>query len=593
MTIAGFDRYGGSGDMTQYHLLVADDEEVIRTLVQKGLEREGYRVLVAPNGKIASEIVLSNDIDVAILDINMPVMTGLEALREIKTAAPDIEVLMLTGFADMESLRKAIDDYGAFDYILKPFKVPELVGAVKNVLLKREVRIRQQENLLQGRLAHLEREVDAKTRELRESQINYRMIIENNADGILIMDREGSILFANPAAERLFRKSREDLLGNRIGIPLPGRGGAEVEIPVGEGGVLTVEMRVAPADWGGETAFLASLRDTSDRKRAERAVHESEEKYRSLFEGSIDAIYITARDGTFLDVSPSTLELFGLPRDDLIGSRIQRLYADPDDRARFQVEIEKNGFVRNYEIRFKRSCGREIDCLLSAILYRSPDGGILGYQGILRDVTEIKRNQEKLRIAFETLRKTMNEIILTMARTLETRDPYTAGHQQRVAKLAQAIGKEMGFSQEGLEGLYMAGMIHDLGKISVPAEILSKPGAINPIEFALIKNHSQVGFDILSKIDFPWPVARIVLQHHERMDGKGYPHGLSGDEILPEARILAVADLVEAMASHRPYRPALGIESALAEIVQNRGKLYDPDVVDACLRLFREKNYSL
>ena len=187
----------------------------------------------------------------------------------------------------------------------------------------------------------------------------------------------------------------------------------------------------------------------------------------------------------------------------------------------------------------------------------------------------------------------MTGTVQAMAATLETRDPYTAGHQQRVANLARAIAVEMGISEDKIEGIKMAGIIHDIGKIAVPAQILTKPGVLTDLEFNLIKTHAQVGYDILKTIDFPWPIAQMVHQHHERMDGSGYPQGLSGKDILLGARILAVADVVEAMASHRPYRPALGIDKALDEISRNRGVLFDPEVVDACLKLFTEKEFNL
>ena len=176
---------------------------------------------------------------------------------------------------------------------------------------------------------------------------------------------------------------------------------------------------------------------------------------------------------------------------------------------------------------------------------------------------------------------------------VETRDPYTAGHQSRSANLACAIAMEMGLSQEKIDGIRMAGTIHDIGKLSIPAEILSKPTKLTDIEFSLIKEHSRSGYEMLKDVESPWPLAEIVYQHHERMNGSGYPRNLKGDEILMEARIMAVADVVEAMASHRPYRPTLGIEAALEEIEKNKGILYDDAVADACLRLFREKGYQL
>ena len=183
-------------------------------------------------------------------------------------------------------------------------------------------------------------------------------------------------------------------------------------------------------------------------------------------------------------------------------------------------------------------------------------------------------------------------IIKAISVTVEKRDPYTAGHQFRVANLTKAISREMGLSEELTEGGFQAGFIHDIGKISVPAEILAKPGKLLDEEYTLIKRHSQTGYDILKTIKFPWPIQDIVLQHHERIDGTGYPRGLSGGDILLEAKILAVADTVEAMSSHRPYRPSLGVEKALEEIQQKRGALFDENVVEACLRLFQEKGFE-
>lgn len=198
-----------------------------------------------------------------------------------------------------------------------------------------------------------------------------------------------------------------------------------------------------------------------------------------------------------------------------------------------------------------------------------------------------------LRESQEHLRKTMLDIITAMSTTVEIRDPYTAGHQRRVAHLASAIAKEMKLPDDQIEGLNLACLVHDFGKIKVPAEILTKPGLLDDIEFSLIKQHCQIGFEILKPIDFPWPIAQIVLQHHERLDGTGYPHGLKGGEILLEAKVLGVADVVEAMVSHRPYRAALGVGAALEEISRYRGVRFDESVVDACVKLFREQGYSL
>jgi putative nucleotidyltransferase with HDIG domain len=209
-----------------------------------------------------------------------------------------------------------------------------------------------------------------------------------------------------------------------------------------------------------------------------------------------------------------------------------------------------------------------------------------------QDIVRRKSAEAEVQSTLAKLRSAMGGIVQAMALTVERRDPYTAGHQRRVSDLARGVAVEMALSNHQIDGIRIAGLIHDLGKICVPAEILSKPGQLSEIEHTLIKDHPQVGYEILKEIEFPWPVAQIVLQHHERIDGSGYPAGLCGEDILVEARTLAVADVVEAMASHRPYRPTLGRDMALEEISQNRGVLYDPDVVDACMKLLLEKDFQ-
>jgi putative two-component system response regulator len=207
----------------------------------------------------------------------------------------------------------------------------------------------------------------------------------------------------------------------------------------------------------------------------------------------------------------------------------------------------------------------------------------------LRDIEQAYLKQ----LSFERIRKALGETVQAMAMALETRDPYTAGHQRKVSDLGRAIAMEMSLSSNTMECIRIAGIIHDIGKIAVPAEILSKPTRLTEIEIFLLQTHAQAGYDILKKIEFPWPIAQIILQHHERLDGSGYPKRISGDAILPEAKILAVADVVEAIASHRPYRPGFGIDQALKEMTMNRGMLYDSEVVDACIRLFRIKGYEI
>ena len=338
------------------------------------------------------------------------------------------------------------------------------------------------------------------------------------------------------------------------------------------------------------------LREAKIRQEHTKAAEEfrkSEEKYRTLFEESRDAIYINAKQGELVDFNQSTLDLFGFSKEEMLGMNTQDIFVNADEYAKFREEIEQKGSVREFEAKLKKKDETLMECLITSTVRQSKDKTVSGYQGIIRDITEIVSNRNELEKTLERLGNTFEEVIQAMAMTVETRDPYTAGHQRGVSNLACAIATEMGISENQIQGIRLAGVIHDIGKICVPGEILSKPGQISKNELLIIREHPETGYNILKTVDFSWPIAQTVLQHHEKLDGSGYPEGISGENIILEARIISVADIVEAMASHRPYRPALGIDMALKEISKNRNTLYDPQVVDACLRLFNEKRYRL
>lgn len=235
-----------------------------------------------------------------------------------------------------------------------------------------------------------------------------------------------------------------------------------------------------------------------------------------------------------------------------------------------------------------RKDGSDIQVSYSTAPVLDAKNNVIGTVAVLYDITEKMKLEAKLMNSLEKVTRVVDETVNALASAIEKSDPYTAGHQQRVAQLACAIAGEMGgFDDDRMKGLRTAAMIHDIGKLYVPSELLSKPGQLTDIEFGLIKTHPQAGYEILKEIEFPWPIARIVQQHHERLDGSGYPVGLAGDDILLEARIVGVADVVESMSSHRPYRPGKGTKFALREIKMARESSYDPIVVDSCLALFR------
>jgi PAS domain S-box-containing protein len=348
-----------------------------------------------------------------------------------------------------------------------------------------------------------------------------------------------------------------------------------------------------PIKYEDKPTAMISLTDITERKTIEAALMESEIKYRRIFESFEDLYYQTDEKGIIRVLSPSLYRLTGWSPDELIGKPVTDVYVSPNDQGGLLAEISPNGFLRDYEVFLKKKDGTQAYASLTASIFTDPDGRPCGIAGTLRDITERKQAEEERKQSFERLRKVLGATVQSISMTVEMKDPYTAGHQQRVSDLARAIATEMGLSADRREFIRTASSIHDIGKISIPSEILSKPTKLTDLEFSLIKTHSQSGYDILKDIDFPWPVADVVLQHHERMNGSGYPQGLKGDDILLEARIMAVADVVEAIGSHRPYRPSLGIDFALEEISRNKGILYDADVVDACLKLFQEKSYTL
>jgi PAS domain S-box-containing protein len=313
--------------------------------------------------------------------------------------------------------------------------------------------------------------------------------------------------------------------------------------------------------------------------------------YRLLVERANDGIAVI-QDSLLKYVNPSLSKMSGYSREELLNTSF----------ANYIVTDELNQIVQRYD---QRMSGKDVPKVYETTIkhkdgrkfHAEVDAGLITYQGkpadlvIIRNITERKRAEERLNESLGKLRKMMGAVVQAIILTVESRDPTTAGHQRRVSDLARAIAAEMGLSLEKIDAIRIAASMHDLGKISIPAEILNKPGRLSENEFRLIQTHPQVAYDILKTIEFPGPIAQIVLQHHERMNGSGYPQNLKGKDTLLEARILSVADVVEAMVSHRPYRSAYRLEEALDEISKKRDILYDPDAVDFCLRLFNEKNY--
>ena len=319
------------------------------------------------------------------------------------------------------------------------------------------------------------------------------------------------------------------------------------------------------------------------RTSAERALEESERKFRLIAEKASDLIYRIELypEQKFSYVSPSSTKLTGYtPEDHYANPNLGFELVHPDDREKLRdllEHVDRSPVV----LRWIKKNGEVVWAEQLNVPIYDIDGRLIAIEGIARDVTERQKANEALKRAF-------NSVVSVLSDMLNLKDPYTQFHEKNVAKLALEIAERMGLDEFTIESIRVASMVHDIGKINIPTEILSKPGKLSDIEFEMIKKHPETAYEILRKVDLPWPVADIVYQHHERLDGSGYPRHLKSDEILLEAKIIIVADVIEAMSSHRPYRAALGFEAAIEEIKKNAGVLYDAEIVQICTSILEE-----
>ncbi len=450
---------------------------------------------------------------------------------------------------------------------------------------------------------------------LRESEDRFRTVFEQSPLGIAVIDSlDGRILEANPMYAAIVGRSREQLAAidwQAITHPDDVRADLDnmAELNSGripgfnmrkrylrpDGTAVWVGMTVAPMRQaeGGRRRHLCMVEDITEREKAQRSLLDEEQKFRGLIEQSLVGVFMLG-EGRVIYANPRTEEIFGFGPGELQGRAVAAQVA-PEDVPAVEREI---GLlfagakpVAQLDFRGLRADGSTI--LIGAQGRLAQVDGKSQVIGVLQDITEKRGAEETIRGYVRRLEDAVLGTAAAVSQMVELRDPYTAGHERRVGELSAAIAAEMGMDEKAQRGLRVAGAVHDVGKIMVPAEILAKPARLTAVEFELVKQHAQQGYEVLKGVAFPWPVAEVARQHHERLDGSGYPRGLKGDEIIPEARILAVADVVESMSSHRPYRAGLGMEKALAEVEANSGRLYDAAVVAACLRLFREKGYAI
>ena len=577
-------------------ILIIEDSEsdaglVIREFHKANYEITAERVETADGMRSA---LARQSWDLIISDYNLPEFDAPAALAIFRESGLDIPFIVVSG-AIGEETAVAIMIAGAHDYVMKK-NLARLLPAVERELV--EAQVRRSKRQAEGAL--------------RSSEEKYRRIIETSKEGIVVLDENFKFTFVNARFAEILGYSPEELIGidvaritfeedmpevserrkrRRQGISEP----YERRFRRKDGSTVWTHISMtAMMDENGrfEGAF-AMHTDITGRKQSEEALRKSEEKYRHIIETSQEGIVIVDENFNFTFVNERFVKMLGYGPEELIGTDPLYIVFEEDIPEFLERRKERShGISQQYDRRFRRKDGTVLWTHASITAMMDENGQFLGAFAMYTDITQRKQAEEALNRSTEKLRRNLAGTIQAMSMMVEIRDPYTSGHQSRVSKLARYIGQGMGLPGDLVDSIRMAGIIHDIGKMAIPAEILSKPTRLTELEMDLIRVHPEAGYEILKNADLPYPIAQMILQHHERLDGSGYPQGLKNGQILLESQIISVADVVEAIASHRPYRPALGIDVALEEIERKKGVFYDPDVVEACLGLFREKGFK-
>lgn len=578
-------------------VLIVEDSENDAELLMRQLRKGGYspQCSVVETAESFKKALEYEPWDLILCDYKMPNFSAPAALKIIQGMNFDIPFLVVSGTIG-EDTAVEVMKAGAHDYLMKD-KLTRLPAAVERELRDAKNRRHSKE-----------------TEDLwKKSEDNFRHSLDESPLGVRIISTEGQTIYANQEILNIYgyesleefnsipHKSRytpETLTEyeKRKAVRQTGNDGPpnyEISIIRKDGQIRHLEVFRKRVRWNSKIQYQALYNDITKRKHAEYSLLESEERYRTVVENAHESIIIT-QDEKIVFANRAAVRDSGYSHEELLNLAFDKLI-HKDDREMvvdfYSRRLQGQNLSSNYEFRIilKDGSVKWTELNVKIIEWNKKPATL----NFMKDITEHKLLDTERNESLKRIKNALDATVNAIAAIVETRDPYTTGHQLRVSHLAQAIAEEMGLNADEKDFIGTAAVIHDIGKLSIPSEILTKPTKLTELEYELIKTHSQSGYNILKDIKFPWPVAIAILQHHERINGSGYPQNLQGGNILLESRILAVADVVEAISSHRPYRASLGINYALDEISKNRNILYDANVVDACLRLFRDKHFVL
>jgi PAS domain S-box-containing protein/putative nucleotidyltransferase with HDIG domain len=521
-------------DNSNKRVLIVEDSLTHAEELKDSLQEHGCWVTVATNGQEGLAAARKRKPDLIITDFFMPVMDGYEMCQAMKQdeTLKDIPIMLLTVPSNAEGVIRALEA-GVDYYLTKPCYESFLLSRVESALAK-------------------------PVRRNSEGEKERLEIAFGDERHIITSDRQQMLSLLLSTHDNAIQQNRE---------------------------LVKVQHEL-------QKISEQLQQEIAERQQAEEKIRKLKDFSEGIVQNLIEGIAVEDAEGYIIFVNPAAANLLGHSPQELLGQHWTAI-VPPNQHPSVQAACKRHihGEADRYELQLVRKDGTLVPVLVSSTP-RIEEGRFAGTLTVFTDITKHKQVEKELQQSLDRLRRTFYETVNALASAIKTRNPFTAGHQQRVTQLACAIAEEMGLPKEQIEGIRVAGTLHDIGQINVPIEILSNPDQLSEFEYGIIQAHPQIGYDILKTVEFPWPVADIVLQHHERLDGSGYPQGLSGEEILLEARIVAVAEVVEAMASRQPYRSAIGIYEALEEIAQNRGILYDSGAVGACLKLFRERGFK-